>query len=82
MSARPLWELLATVCSTANLHRSAVRTLLLGRRFSRAGAAFTLRLEEHFAALRAELWGGAYRHGWYALFRVLDLKAGVIALGS
>ena len=82
MSARPLWELLATVCSAANLHRSVARTLPPRRRFLRAGAVFALRLEAHVAALRAELWGGSYRHGGYALSGVLDLKARVIALGS
>ena len=79
MSARPLRDLFAVFCSTANLHRAAARTLARGRRFSREGAAFALRLEERVAVLNDELSSGSYRHGRYTLFTVLDPKPRVIA---
>ena len=79
MSARPLRQLFGTVCSTANLHRAAARTLARGRRFSRPGAAFALRLEERVAVLHDELSSGSYRHGRYALFTVRDPKVRTIA---
>jgi RNA-directed DNA polymerase len=79
VSARPLRDLFGVVCSMANLHRAAARTLSRGRRFSREGAAFALRLEERVAVLHDELTLGSYRHGRYALFRVLDPKPRVIA---
>jgi hypothetical protein len=79
VSARPLRDLFGVVCGTANLHRAAARTLSRGRRFSRVGAAFALRLEERVAVLHDELSSGSYRHGRYALFRVSAPLKRVIA---
>jgi RNA-directed DNA polymerase len=79
VSARPLRNQFGVVCSAVNLHRAAARTLARGRRFSRAGAAFALRLEERLAVLHEELSSGSYRHGRYALFTVRDPKVRLIA---
>ena len=79
MSARRLRDLFGVVCSTANLHRAAARPLSRGRRFSREGAAFALRLEERVSVLHDESSSGSFRHGRYTLFTVLDPKPRTIA---
>ena len=72
-------HLFEQVCSLENLLAASREALKNGKRCKPPGARYFAELEKEAVRLRAELAGGAYRHGTYTYFTIQEPKPRLVA---